>query len=137
VEEKGGLRQAQPERDQEPEQGADTRTRTGARWTRTLAAYRRAAARVASFKAAGALLPAARRGFPACEVLEDEFGRLDSRRLAALRRLFRLPAPDLPALAVKLRLAVADQAWELTGCESCLAAMADDARRRSAGCAAA
>jgi hypothetical protein len=84
---------------------------------------------VASFKAAEALLPAARRAFPACEALEEEFGRLDSLRLAALRRLFRLPAPDLPALALKLRLAVADQAWELTGCESCLAAMAEDAHR--------
>jgi hypothetical protein len=30
---------------------------------------------------------------------------------------------------LKLRLAVADQAWELTGCESCLEAMAEDARR--------
>jgi hypothetical protein len=107
-----------------------------ARWTRTLAAYRRAEARVASFKAAEALLPAARRGFPACEALEEEYGRLDSLRLAALRRLFRLPAPDLPALALKLDFAVADQAWELTGCESCLAAMAEDAHRLSADAAA-
>ena len=87
---------------------------------------------MASFKAAEALLPAARRGFPASEALEEEFGRLDSLRLAALRRLFRLPAPDLPGLELKLRLAVADQAWELTGCESCLDAMAEDARRLSA-----
>ena len=103
--------------------------RTTARWTRTLSAYRRAEARVASFKEAEALLPAARRGFPACEALEEEFGRLDSLRLAAMRRLFRLPAPDGAALALKLRLAVADLAWELTGCESCLVAMAEDARR--------
>jgi hypothetical protein len=127
LEEKAGLRQAQPEREHERDQGTDTRTRS--RWTRTRAAYRRAEARVASFKAAESLLPAARRGFPACEALEDEFGRLDSLRLAALRRLFRLPAPDLPGLALKLRLAVADQAWELTGCESCLDAMAEDTRR--------
>jgi hypothetical protein len=86
---------------------------------------------VASFKAAEALLPAERRAYPACRPLEEEFGRLDSLRLAALSRLFRLPAPDLPALALKLRLAVADQAWERTGCESCLAAMADDAHRLS------
>lgn len=86
---------------------------------------------MAGFKAAEALLPAARRGFPACEPLEEEYGRLDSLRLAALRRLFRLPAPDLPALALKLRLAVADQAWELSGCEACLEAMAEDAQRLS------
>lgn len=102
------------------------------RWTRTLAAYRRAEARVASFKAAERLLPPPRRAFPACEPLEEEFGRLDSLRLAALRRLFRLPAPDLRALALKLALAVADQAWELNGCESCLSALAEDARRLAA-----
>jgi hypothetical protein len=88
--------------------------------------------RVAAFKAAEALLPAERPAYPACQALEDEFGRLDSFRLAALRRLFRLDAPDLPALALKLELAVADQAWELDGCESCLAAMAGDARRLAA-----
>jgi hypothetical protein len=134
VEDKAGLRQAQPEREreQEPAKGADAHTRTRARWTRTLAAYRRAEARVASFKAAEALLPVARRGFPASNALEEEFGRLDSLRLAALRRLFRLPAPNVAALALKLRLAVANQAWELSGCERCLAAMAEDARRLSA-----
>ncbi|MEA2999697.1 MAG: hypothetical protein QOK17_1530 [Sphingomonadales bacterium] len=44
-------------------------------------------------------------------------------------RLLRLPAPDLAALALKLDLAVADQAWELTGCETCLAGLQADARR--------
>jgi hypothetical protein len=83
------------------------------RWNRTLAAYRRAEARVAAFKAAEALLPPERRAYPACEDLEQRFGDLDDRRFAALRRLLRLPAPDLPALALKLDLAVADQAWEL------------------------
>jgi hypothetical protein len=33
------------------------------------------------------------------------------------------------ALALKLELAVADQAWELEGCEECLEAIAEDARR--------
>jgi hypothetical protein len=83
---------------------------------------------VAAFKAEEALLPAARRAFP-CEDLEEGFGRLDSLRFAALRRLLRLPAPDLAALSLKLDLAVADQAWELTGAEDCLAGLAADARR--------
>ncbi len=99
------------------------------RWTRTLAAYRRAEARVAAFKAAEALLPPEQREWPAVKPLEDRFGDLDSLRLAALRRLFRIPAPDLAALSLKLDLALADQAWELEGCEGCLAAMAEDARR--------
>ena len=87
---------------------------------------------MAAFKAAEALLPPEQREWPAVKPLEDRFGDVDSLRLAALRRLFRLDAPDLPALALKLELAVADQAWELTGCESCLAAMAEDAHRFSA-----
>jgi hypothetical protein len=91
---------------------------------------------VATFKAGEALLPAERREWPACRELEERFGELDGLRLAALRRLFKIPAPDIAALALKLELAVCDQAWELTGCESCLAAMADDARRLSANSSA-
>ncbi|HEY0028726.1 MAG TPA: hypothetical protein VGC35_12725 [Allosphingosinicella sp.] len=102
------------------------------RWSRTLAVYRRAEARVAAFKAEEALLPPERREWPAVKPLEERFGDLDSRRLNVLRRLFQVPAPDLSALALKLELAVADQAWELEGCESCLAALADDARRLDA-----
>ena len=103
-----------------------------ARWTRTLAAYRRAEARVAAFKAQEALLPPERREWPAVKPLEDRFGDLDSRRLNVLRRLFQVPAPDVAALALKLELAVADQAWELEGCEECLEAMAEDGRRLAA-----
>lgn len=98
-------------------------------WSLTLAAYRSAEARVASFKAAERALPPERREWPAVRELEEKFGDLDGLRLAALRRLLRLPSPDLAALSLKLDLAVADQAWELTGCESCLAAIANDARR--------
>jgi hypothetical protein len=83
---------------------------------------------VAGFKAAEARLPEERRAFP-CEDLEEEFGRLDGLRLAALRRLLRRPAPDIAALALKLELALADLAWEVEGCETCLAAAAGDARR--------
>jgi hypothetical protein len=86
---------------------------------------------VAAFKAEEALLPPARRAYPACADLEQRFGDLDSLRLAAMRRLLRLPAPDLPALALKLELAVADLAWELAGCETCLDTVAADARRLS------
>jgi hypothetical protein len=64
--------------------------------------------------------------------LEERSGDLDSLRLAALRRLFRIAAPDLAALSLKLDLALADQAWELEGCGTCLAATAEDARRVAA-----
>ena len=127
--ERRALRQAQGERAAEDR---DLR----ARWSRALAACRRAEARVAAFKAAEAQLPAERRAFPACAPLEEEYGRLDSLRLAALRRLLRHPAPDLAALSLKLDLAVADSAWELDGCETCLEAMAADARRLAAGASA-
>jgi hypothetical protein len=102
------------------------------RWDRALAAYRRAETRVAAFKAAEALLPAERRAFP-CDDLEERFGRLDSLRLAALRRLLGLPAPDLAALSLKLDLAIAEQAWELDRCETCLAVLSIDARRLAHG----
>jgi hypothetical protein len=109
----------------------DGRSAACARWARTLAAYRRSEARIAAFKAEEALLPAERRRWPACRPLEQRFGDLNDRRFAVLRRLLRLPVPDLAALALKLELAVADQAWELTGAEDCLAVIAADARRLS------
>jgi hypothetical protein len=61
---------------------------------------------VAAFKAEEKRLPAALRAWPACADLEQRFGHLDERAcperlpcrqskgLAALRRLLRLPAPD-------------------------------------------
>ena len=50
-------------------------------------------------------------------------------RLAALRRLLQAPAPDLPALSLKIDFAVDDAAWELTGAETSLAALKADGRR--------
>lgn len=99
------------------------------RWIRALAACRRAEARLAAFRRAEALLPPAARAFPACEPLEERFNILECARLAALRRLLRAPAPDLAALALKIELAIDDQAWELTGAELFLATLKDDARR--------
>jgi hypothetical protein len=115
------------------DEGAQEAAKAARRWGRTLRAYRRAEARVAAFKAEEALLPPERREWPAVRVLEERFGDLDSLRLAALRRLFLIPAPDLAALSLKLDFAVADQAWELTGCETCLEAAAADARRLAHG----
>lgn len=99
-------------------------------WERAVAALRRAEARVKAFEAEERLMSAERRK-TAFEALEERFERLDKLRLAAVRRLLRLPARDLPALVAKLDLAVAEQAWEDNGSEGCLALIAADARRIS------
>jgi len=85
-----------------------------ARWERALG----------RFRAADAAIGAARHS-------EDEalYDRLGGRHDAAIKRLLRTPAPDMPALAVKLELLFAEQAWEMTGGELCLAAIQRDAQR--------
>jgi hypothetical protein len=106
------------------------RSSSGRSWERAVAALRGAEARVAAFEAEEALLTAERRAL-ACEALEERFEPLDKLRLTAVRRLLRLPARDLPALALKLEIAVAEQAWEDSGSEDCLALIAADAQRIS------
>jgi hypothetical protein len=71
----------------------------------------------------------------AADALDERFERLDRLRLAAVRRLLRLPAADLPALVLKLDLAVADQAWEDSDSENCLTLIAADARQISGSAA--
>lgn len=85
---------------------------------------------MAAFEAEERLLPAEQREV-AADALEERFERLDKLRLAAVRRLLRLPAADLPALALKLEIAVAEQAWEDSGSQDCLILIAADARRIS------
>jgi hypothetical protein len=99
------------------------------RWTRALAAFRRAEARLSAFQVKVGRLPSSVWTFPASEALNDRFDALECGRLAALRRLLRAPAPDLLTLSLKLDLAVADQVWELTDSQPCLAALQADARR--------
>ena len=98
-------------------------------WDRALAAYRRAETELAAFRAYERSLPPAARAWPACKPLEERFGDLDCARLAALRRLLAAPAPDGPALALKLDLLVADQVWELEAADAAFAALRADARR--------
>ncbi len=47
----------------------------------------------------------------------------------SLKKLLRTPAPDLPALGLKIDLAVDHEVAELIGGHACLAALARDARR--------
>ena len=48
---------------------------------------------------------------------------------AALLRLMKVRAPDLPALALKIELAIDQEVGSLTGGELCLAALKRDVRR--------
>jgi hypothetical protein len=65
----------------------------------------------------------------ASEPDEDRYNALVGRLNQALRRLLRTATPHLPALAAKLAVANRHVAWELTGAETCMAALARDARR--------
>ena len=84
-----------------------------AKWDRALAAYRRAEAAIAAMQGAPDAL------FDPCNL---RFNR-------ALSRLLGTPAPHLPALAAKLDLLVAHEAWELSFAALSLSALRQDARR--------
>ncbi len=60
---------------------------------------------------------------------EDRLNALDSARDDALKRLLRTPAPDLPALALKIELAVDEEVATLAGGERCLAVLKADGWR--------
>ena len=64
---------------------------------------------------------------------ERLYDRLGARHDAALKALLRTPARHLAALAFKLDLLIAEQAWEITGGELCLAALRRDAHRFARG----
>jgi hypothetical protein len=59
---------------------------------------------------------------------EDLFDNANAVFNHALKKLVRTPAPDLPALALKIDLVVDHKVAELTGGEACLAALKRDAR---------
>jgi hypothetical protein len=86
------------------------------KWDRALATLHRAEAALAA---------------AAHEPDEDLYGDILCAFNRALKRLLRAPAPDLAALALKLELAAREAAWELTGAETCIAALAREARRLS------
>lgn len=88
------------------------------RWRQRLAAYRAAEAAVRECERRTAGAP-----WEEQDAVEEEYGeRLDALS-AALRRLFRAPAPDLPALAVKIELAIDQEVATLNGGEACLAVL--------------
>jgi hypothetical protein len=60
---------------------------------------------------------------------EDLYDRAGTRHDRALVRLLRTPAPHAAALADKIDLLIAHQAWEFRAGDACLAALSADARR--------
>jgi hypothetical protein len=69
---------------------------------------------------------------PVHEPDQDRYDALLDTFSRALRRLLRTPVPDLPALALKIELAIDQAAWESTGGETSMAALKRDARRLAA-----
>jgi hypothetical protein len=93
-------------------------------WTCALAAFREAEAELQAFerRTAGA-------AWESQEAVEREMdARLDA-FLPALRRLLRIPAPDLEAMLTKFDLITDYQVAELTGGEACIALFRRDAAR--------
>jgi hypothetical protein len=124
------------------------------RWERALAGLRKAEAAVAAYRVSDYLpaheIQAAIRGrwpipydFAAdpdgratvCAALaefqpfEDRLNALNDARDDALKRLLRTPAPDLPALALKIELTVDEEVATLAGGERCLAVLKTDGWR--------
>jgi hypothetical protein len=102
-------------------------------WERALAAFRHAEARLACFLAQEASLSAQARTWPGCEAIEEGFNDLECLRIDALKRLLRVPAPNLRSLSLKVDLTVDEEVATLTGGERCLAMLKADARRLAYG----
>ncbi|HEY7811437.1 MAG TPA: hypothetical protein VIA98_13800 [Allosphingosinicella sp.] len=60
---------------------------------------------------------------------DNVYARAGTRHDRALIHLLRTPASHAAALAAKIDLLIAHQAWELRPAEACLAALSADARR--------
>jgi hypothetical protein len=96
----------------------------GARWQRALARLRAAEAEVRAVARATAGGTVEEE-----EALQEVYDARLGDHSAALLRLMKVRAPDLPALALKIELAVDEEVGTLTGGELCLAALKRDVRR--------
>jgi hypothetical protein len=96
-----------------------------ARWRRALAGLRRAEAAMAAFERRCAAAGITENLWEVDETSGDHLGTF----ISALQRLMRTPAPDLPALALKIEFLVDHEVGSLSDGERCLAALRADARR--------
>ena len=97
------------------------------RWRRALAAFEAAEAELRAFERRTAGAP-----WEEQEAVERGMDEHLDVLYPALRRLLRLPAPDLHALARKIELAIDHEVGTLNGGEACLALLKRDARRLAA-----
>lgn len=97
------------------------------RWARAVAGVERAEGEMAAFSRAEAAMGA--RSFAAQWELDEAFSDLVVGFNDALRRLMHTPAPNLPALAAKIALAVDHDVATLSGGERCMAALKRDSKR--------
>ena len=98
-------------------------TGEGLRWARAL---ERLADAEAAMRAAGELKG---RSFEEQEGLDEAFSDRVVAFNRAVEHMLLVPAPDLRALAVKVALAVDEQAWELPRGDACMARLKRDSRR--------
>ncbi|HEX8513831.1 MAG TPA: hypothetical protein VF688_12080 [Allosphingosinicella sp.] len=98
--------------------------RDDGRWERALARFRAVEAEMRAVERATAGGSAEEE-----EGLEPVYMALLGEHIAALRRLMKVRAPDLRALALKIELAIDQEVGTLTGGELCLAALKRDVRR--------
>jgi hypothetical protein len=94
-------------------------------WEAALTGLRSAKAEIAAFKATEPKGVS----FEAQWELDGAFSDLVVGFNRAVERLLLVPAPDLPALAAKVAVAVDEQAWELPDGEATMARLKADAAR--------
>ncbi|HEY7811268.1 MAG TPA: hypothetical protein VIA98_12920 [Allosphingosinicella sp.] len=99
-------------------------------WSLLRTAFRDAQAAVCAAERASAGLP-----FAEAEALQEEYDRCLDRLEDALARLLTAPAPDLPALGLKIALIVDHDAGSLADGDFYLAALRRDAPLLCWGCA--
>jgi len=108
----------------ETERWIPDQVRNDGKWERALAAFRAAEVELRHYETLTAGAP-----WEEQAAIEEAYGdRLDA-MYAALRRLMRVRAPDLPGLATKIVLAVDHEVATLTGGEACMAALKRDVLR--------
>jgi hypothetical protein len=102
-----------------------------ARYARNDGAWRRALARLEAVEADIRAIERATAGgtVEEEEALQAVYDARLGAHSAALRRLMKVRAPDLPALALKIELAIDQEVGSLAGGELCLAALKRDVRR--------
>ncbi|MGZ9014967.1 MAG: hypothetical protein ACXW26_00910 [Allosphingosinicella sp.] len=123
----GGLRPSLSP-DTDSRSGIPDQVRDDGKWDRALATYEAVEAELRAFERRTGGAP-----WEEQEAVEREMDeRLDALG-PAMRRLMRMPAPDLRALAKKIELVVDHDVGSIDGGQACLATLKRDAKRLARG----